>query len=161
IEEPRLVRFSSELASAGAVVLTPELSELADYRVTRSGAEVLGESVRTLSKRCPAGTRVGLLGFSFAGGLALLAALDGGVSSHLDYVASVGGSVDLRRVLSFLLTDIVETPAGPVERRAHEYGLVVLLYEYLPSFVPEEDLPFMQPAIRAWLEEDRARAWAL
>ena len=161
IEEPRLVRFSSELANAGAVVLTPELSDLADYRVTRSGADVLGESVRSLSERCPAGSKVGLLGFSFAGGLALLAALDARVSDHLAYVASVGGYHDLRRVLAFLLTDTVQTLQGPTERRAHEYGLVVLLYQYLPSFVPEEDLPYMRPAIRAWLEEDRSRAWAL
>lgn len=160
IEEPRLVRFSLELAKAGAVVLTPELSDLADYRVTRSGADVLGESVRSLSKRCPAGSRVGLLGFSFAGGLALLAALDRDVSNHLAYVASVGGYHDLRRVLAFLLTDTVETPAGRVQRKAHEYGLVVLVYEYLPSFVPDEDIPYMKPAIRAWLEEDRSRAWA-
>jgi pimeloyl-ACP methyl ester carboxylesterase len=160
IEEPRLVRFSSELANAGAVVLTPELSDLADYRVTRSGADVLGESVRMLSQRCPAGSKVGLLGFSFAGGLALLAALDAGVSERLAYVASVGGYHDLRRVLAFLLTDTVQTLHGPTERRAHEYGLVVLLYEYLPSFVPEEDLPYMRQAIRSWLEEDRSRAWA-
>lgn len=160
IEEPRLVRFSSELANAGAVVLTPELADLADYRVTRSGADVLGESVRMLSQRCPAGSKVGLLGFSFAGGLALLAALDAGVSERLAYVASVGGYHDLRRVLAFLLTDTVQTLHGPTERRAHEYGLVVLLYEYLPSFVPEEDLPYMRQAIRAWLEEDRSRAWA-
>jgi pimeloyl-ACP methyl ester carboxylesterase len=160
IEEPRLVRFSSELANAGAVVLTPELSDLADYRVTRSGAEVLGESVRVLSRRCPAGSKVGLLGFSFAGGLALLAALDAGVSERLAYVASVGGYHDLQRVLGFLLTDTVQTLEGPAERRAHEYGFVVLLYEYLPSFVPEEDLPYMRQAIRSWLEEDRSRAWA-
>jgi pimeloyl-ACP methyl ester carboxylesterase len=60
-----------------------------------------------------------------------------------------------------LLTDKVETLEGPLERRAHEYGLVVLLYEYLPSFVSEEDLPYMRPAIRAWLQEDRSLAWAL
>src|SRR5262249_46544861 len=69
MDEPRLVRFATELSKAGAVVLTPELAELADYRVTESGAEVLAESVREMSARCPAGDRVGLLGFSFAGGL--------------------------------------------------------------------------------------------
>jgi pimeloyl-ACP methyl ester carboxylesterase len=163
IEEPRLVRFANELARAGAVVLTPELSDLADYRVTRSGADVLGASVRLLSERCPARAagKIGLLGFSFAGGLALLAALEPDVSSRLAYVASVGGYHDLRRVLTFLLTDTVQTLSGPSPRRAHEYGFVVLLYEHLDSFVPEEDLPYMRPAIRAWLEEDRPRAWAL
>lgn len=161
IDEPRLVRFSNELSKAGTLVLTPELAELADYRVTASGAEVLGESVRRLSERCPAtaGSKVGLLGFSFAGGLSLLAALDRSVSDRLAYVASVGGYHDLGRVLSFLLTDEVSTPAGLVPRKAHEYGLVVLLYGYLESVIPEEDLPAMRGAIRAWLMEDRPLAW--
>ncbi len=161
ISEPRLVRFATELAKAGTVVLTPELADLADYRVTRSGADVLGASVRQLASVCPAGSKVGLLGFSFAGGLALLAATEPAVSARLAYVASVGGYHELRRVLTFLLTDTVETLSGPVHRRAHEYGIVVLLYEHLDLFVPEEDLPVMHEAIRAWLEEDRARAWAL
>jgi dienelactone hydrolase len=163
IDEPRLVRFSTELAKAGAVVLTPELAELADYRVTRSGAEVLGASVLELARRCPAhaSSQVGLLGFSFAGGLALLAATEPDVSARLAYVASVGGYQDLSRVLSFLLTDVVSAPSGSVHRKAHEYGIVVLLYENLDSFVPEEDLPCMREAVRAWLHEDRAMAWAL
>ena len=161
IDEPRLVRFATELSKAGAVVLTPELSDLADYHVTRAGADVLAASVLDLSARCPAGSKVGLIGFSFAGGLALLTATDSRVSPRLAYVASVGGYHQLRRVLTFLLTDTVQTLSGPVHRKAHEYGLVVLIYEHLDLFVPEDDLVVMRESIRAWLEEDRGRAWAL
>src|SRR5207253_9536418 len=107
------------------------------------------------------GEPVGLIGFSFAGGLSLLAASDPAVSAHLAYVASVGGYHDLLRELRFLLTDRVTTPKGVVPRKAHEYGLIVLLYEHLPAFVPEEDLPVMQSAVHAWLTEDRRAAWAL
>jgi pimeloyl-ACP methyl ester carboxylesterase len=157
IEEPRLVRFASELARVGVAVLTPELADLADYRITRRGADVLAESVHALHARC--GVPVGLLGFSFAGGLALLAAEDHWVSRELAYVASVGGYQDLTRVLSFLLTDQVETPDGMVTRKAHEYGIVVLVYENLDWFVPAEDRAVMREAVKAWLHEDRARAW--
>lgn len=161
ITEPRLVRFAGGLARAGAVVLTPELADLADYRITRAGADVLGGAVRYLAERCPLGDRVGLVGFSFAGGLALLGATDPGTSGHLSYVASVGGYHDLSRVLRFLLTDTVDAPEGAVHRKAHEYGAVVLLYGHLERFVPPEDLGMARDAVRAWLEEDRDRAWRL
>lgn len=159
IDEPRLVNFAKRLAARGVLVLTPELADLADYRVTKEGAEVLSTAVHELSSRCRG--PVGLIGFSFAGGLSLLAASNPAVGSSLAYVASVGGYDDLSRELSFLLTDRVTTPRGILPRRAHEYGLVVLVYEHLDAFVPKEDLPVMERAVRAWLTEDRRTAWAL
>lgn len=159
IDEPRLVNFAKRLAARGVVTLTPGLAELADYRVTRGGVDVLSAAVRELSSRCH-GDAVGLIGFSFAGGLSLLAAGDPSVNAHLAYVASVGGYHDLNRELAFLLTDRVSTPRGLLHRKAHEYGLIVLLYEHLDAFVPEDDLPVMQRAVHAWLTEDRASAWA-
>jgi len=159
IDEPRLVNFAKRLAARGVLAFTPELADLADYRVTRQGADVLSASVLEVSSRCR-GAAVGLIGFSFAGGLSLLSATDPEVGSRLAYVASVGGYHDLFRELAFLLTDHVTTEQGIVARRAHEYGLVVLLYEHLDAFVPEEDLPTMHRAIRAWLMEDRPSAWA-
>jgi pimeloyl-ACP methyl ester carboxylesterase len=160
IDEPRLQRFSRALASAGVLVLTPELAELADYRITRTGADVLGSASRYLAARCSAGHRVGLLGFSFAGGLALLAAADPANAGVLAYVASVGGYDDLERVLRFLVTGEVIGPDGVQRRTANEYGLVVLLYGYLEKFVPEVDIGVARRAVRAWLHEERPRAWA-
>jgi dienelactone hydrolase len=162
IDEPRLEKFANALARAGAVVSTPELAELADYRITSAGSDVLGGAVIDLAERCRAVSdgKVGLLGFSFAGGLSLLAATDEAVRSHLAYVASVGGYDDLSRVLRFLLSDTVTSPDGSAPRKAHEYGIVVLLYEHLDAFVPEVDRPVMSRAIRAWLMEDRPSAWS-
>lgn len=160
IDEPRLVRFARALSSVGARVLTPELSDLADYRITRAGVDVLGESVRFLSSKCPSKT-TGLLGFSFAGGQALMAAMDEATFGHLAYVASVGGYHDLGRVSRFLLSGTVEAPDGSHRRTAHEYGIVVLLQGHLDRFVPEADLAVARGAFRAWLHEDRDAAWAI
>lgn len=159
IAEPRLVRFATELATVGAMVLTPELADLADYRITRGGADVLGRATRYLAEHCPRGREVGLIGFSFAGGLSLLAATDPSVNRDLSYVTSVGGYHDLSRVLRFLLSDTVETPHGPEHRAAHEYGAVVLVYGYLDHLVPPEDLDVARRAVREWLWENRGRAW--
>ena len=48
IDEKRLVPFARALAESGLSVLTPELSDIADYRITRAGVDVMQDSVRYL-----------------------------------------------------------------------------------------------------------------
>lgn len=162
IDERRLVPFARALAESGLTVLTPELSELADYRITENGVDVIRDSVRYLATRRDhvAGDRVGLLGFSFAGGLSLVAARDATTAAHLTSVTSIGGHYDLRRVLRFLIHNEIETPTGLVHQKAHEYGLVVLVYGNLQHFVPAQDLPAMREGFKAWLHEDQRAARA-
>lgn len=163
IDERRLVPFARELARAGLSVLTPELRDLTDYRITRQGSSIIDDSVRYLSARTDVVTspRVGLLGFSFAGGLALVAASDQELSRHLAYVASVGGHHDLGRVMRFLVSDEIETVVGVRKLKAHEYGLVVLIHDNLERFVDPPDRDTMQRALRVWLHEDKRAALAL
>jgi dienelactone hydrolase len=160
IDEGRLVPFARALAESGQAVLTPELADVADYKITASGVSVIRDSVAYLAARrdLVATDRVGLLGFSFAGGLSLVAARDPATAARLSYVTSVGGHHDLRRVMRFLVHDEIETPHGVVPSKAHEYGLVVLVYENLDRFVPAADLAAMQATFKAWLHEDRKTA---
>ena len=160
IDEKRLVPFVRGLAESGLTVLTPELSDLADYRITSTGVGVIQAAVRYLAadREHVLGERVGLLGFSFAGGLSLVAAEDPETAEQLSFVTSVGGHHDLRHVLRFLIHNEIETPSGIVHMQAHEYGLVVLLYGNLEQFVPETDLAPMRAGFKAWLREDRKAA---
>lgn len=160
IDEDRLVPFARALAESGLTVLTPELREIADYRITKSGVDVMQDSVRYLASRRDHvdGERVGLLGFSFAGGLALVAARAPETANHLSYVTSVGGHHDLRRVLKFLIHNEIETPTGIVQTPAHEYGLVVLVYGNLAHFAPAADQAALHETYQAWLHVDRKAA---
>jgi len=162
IDERRLVPFVRELARTGLVVLTPELAELADYRITPQGVRVIADAVRALATRRDLldAPQVGLLGFSFAGGLSLVAASKPEVGKHLAFVASVGGHHDLTRVLRFLIQGELETPSGVKKAKPHDYGLVVLTYGYIDRFVPEADLRVMRDALRSWLHDDRKGALA-
>ena len=163
IDERRLVPFARALARSGFVVLTPELSELADYRLTRDSVDRIRAAVLLLSSRrdWTSNERPGLLGFSFAGGLALVAASEPALAGRLSYVVSVGGHHDLARVLSFLLNDEIVTPSGRIHMKAHDYGLAVVLYGHLEEFVPLAELPLAKNAFRAWLHEDQKTAKAL
>jgi dienelactone hydrolase len=161
IDERRLVPFARALARAGNVVLTPELADVTDYRITLRSVDELEQAVDWLRNRSEMRSpRVGLLGFSFAGGLATVAASRPGMGDKLSFVASVGGHHDLARVLRFLISDRVETPKGPRSVKAHEYGLVVAVYGYVEHFVDSADVAVMRDALRFWLQEDRTAAWA-
>jgi dienelactone hydrolase len=162
IDEGRLVPFARAIAATGRVVLTPELRDLADYRITDQGVDVIERAVRWLASRSELvdHPKVGALGFSFAGGLALVAAARARMKDCLDFVSSVGGHHDLERVLGFLISDQIETPSGRIASKAHEYGLVVLLYQYLDAFVDGADRAVVADALRLWLHEDRAGARA-
>lgn len=163
IDEPRLVALARAFAEVGFVVLTPELEPLADYRVDDPGnLATLRAAVRHLS-RDPGAARggVGLLGVSFAGGLSLRVAADGSLAEDLAFVASIGGHHDLRRVARFFVTDRVDAPEGPLDLRAHDYGLAVLVYNAPDRFVDAADAPILRAAVRAFLHESYPQAHQL
>lgn len=163
IDEGRLVPFAKNLAASGMLVLTPELKDVMDYRITDTGVGIIADSAAFLHEEAPvasAAPEVGIVGFSFAGGLGLLAATDPKIRDDVGYVMSVGGYHDLGRVMRFLITDELETPEGTKQLEAHEYGLVVAIYGALDHFVPEDDRPVLENAFRAWLQEKREQARA-
>jgi dienelactone hydrolase len=162
MNEHRMVPFARELARAGLVVLTPEMTDLADYRITRQGVTVIRDAAVYLRGRhdVVGDDAVGLLGFSFAGGLSLVAAAEPELAGRVGYVVSVGGHHDLQRVLRFLIRNKVETPTGLVPMQAHDYGLMVLLYGAVDRFAPEPDRAPLRDALRASLHGDRSAALA-
>ncbi len=135
IQEPRLMAFANAMASNGILVLTPEVESLKDYRVTPDGIAVIGESAKLLSTQT--GHRVGLMGLSFAGGLALQAAADDHYADSIAFVFAVGAHDDLPRVALFFATDQIEAPNGTLTHmQAHEYGPLVLVYAHPEDFFP-------------------------
>jgi acetyl esterase/lipase len=154
IEEPRLVHFARTIAATGLIVLTPEVSELADYRIDPASVGTLGASARALAETLDV-PRVGMMGLSFAGGLALIAAADPRWASSIGFVVSVGGHHDLERVLRFFLSNEIQRPDGSVEKlQAHDYGALILVYSHMEAFFPPEDVPTAREAVKHWLWED-------
>lgn len=153
IDEPRLVNFSRALAGAGIEVMTPELKDLADYHVVPRTIDVIGLSTSVLKERLGA-SKVGILGLSFAGGLALLAATRPEYTGNIGFIVTVGSHDDLARVSRFFATNTVEKPDGTVNRlQAHEYGALILAYSHMEDFFSEHDIPIAREAVRLWLWE--------
>ncbi len=121
INEPRLMAFAGSLAACGLRVLTPDLPDSRDYRIDPGDVRAIGDSVQWL--RGVTGRPVGLMGLSFAGGLALMAAAEPPYSNQVSFVFAVGAHDDLFRVASFYTTDADPLPDGNVERlRRNDYG---------------------------------------
>jgi dienelactone hydrolase len=161
VDEPRLVRFARALASNGVIVLTPEVRELADYRVDPRSIETIGAAAHAL--RAKVSRKVGVMGMSFAGGLSLLAACDGRFESDIAMVVAVGAHDDAARVARFFATSRIALPGGTTASlEAHGYGVLVFAYAHAARFFPVEDTATARQAIGAWLagERDQARTVA-
>jgi dienelactone hydrolase len=155
IEEPRLVSFARAMASCGVRVLTPQLPGIADYHVDRGSVQVIGESARWFAGQ--AGGPVGVLGLSFSGGLALVAAGDPVYRPDFKFVFAVGAQDAMDHVATYYLTGREVRPDGTTERLTpHEYGALVLEYEHLEDFVPAEDEAAIRPVLQEHLYEDKS-----
>ena len=154
IDEPRLKSFAASMASCGIRVLTPELPDIKDYHVDSTSIRTIGETTRWFAQRT--GSPVGVMGLSFSGGLALVAAADPLYQKSFKFVFAVGSQDSMSRVSQYYRTDSDERPNGSIELLpAHEYGPLVLEYEYLEDFVPARDVPAIRAVLRAHLYEDK------
>lgn len=157
MDEPRLVNFARALAGTGVEVMTPELRDLADYRITPKTINVIGDAAAWLSAQTR--QRVGVMGLSFAGGLALMTAAKREYAQKIAFVVAVGAHDDMARVARFYADDTVEKPDGTsAHLEAHEYGVLVLAYSHLDQFFSSGDLPAAQNALREWLWEQPQNA---
>lgn len=165
IGEPRLQRFARTIAASGVAVMTPEVRELCDYRIDPASIDTIGLTSRAFAEQLGV-ARVGLVGLSFAGGLALVAASDPRFEGALAFVVAIGAHDDLGRVLRFFATNEAPRPDGTtLHIRAHDYGTVVLEYSYAEDFFPPQDVDAARDTLRFVLHEDfdaaRERAKAL
>jgi pimeloyl-ACP methyl ester carboxylesterase len=154
IDEPRLMGFARAMASCGIRVLTPELPGIKDYHVSRDSVRTIGESAKWYAGQT--GGPVGVMGLSFSGGLALVAAADPAYHAAFKFVFAVGSQDAMQRVAQYYLSGHDARPDGSTEvLAAHEYGPLVLEYEHLEDFVPAADLQPVRAVLRAHLYEDR------
>lgn len=166
VEEPRLARLCRQLASTGPRVVCAPLPELREFKITPSSTESIEDVTRWIAQSpvlAPSG-RVSLVGVSFSGGLALVAAGSPTLAGKLDAVVSLGGHGLLSRTLRYLATG--QLPDGTT-RAPHDYGLAVVALASVEHLVPPEQMAALGAAIRTFLEASlddsptRARGMAL
>jgi pimeloyl-ACP methyl ester carboxylesterase len=126
IAEPRLIALAQALASTGFRVVTPLLADLASYRVTHQGAEVISATANALARELDVPSVV-VFGISFGGGLALRAACEPALNPPIARVIALGAHNDAVRTARFFLGERALGPGGEqAEVLPHSYGREVL-----------------------------------
>ncbi len=144
---PQLVRLARLLAREGELVLVPEIEGLAAFRL---GGNEVGDIRAAVDHLAVHNRHVGIAGFSFGAGPALIAAADlPGVSP----VGSFGGYADLRNVIRYITTGVHTFRGARYEQRPEEYNRWKLL-AMLTGFIDDAgDRPKLEAIARAKLAD--------
>jgi acetyl esterase/lipase len=158
IDEPRLMGLARELARSRFSVVTPDIPALAQFTITAALTDEIERVARWVAADAdlaPAGM-IGLIGVSFSGGLAMVAAGRPSLSDRVLYVFSIGGHDDLPRVLRYLVTGArgpADEPLGDEGvRPPHDYGLAVVLLNVAERLVPADQVDGLREIVRRFLK---------
>ena len=165
VDEPRMSALSTQLAAAGFTVLTAPLPELRVYTIRPRSTDDIEDVAVWLSGAhdlAPTG-RIGIVGVSFAGGLALVAAGRPSLAGKLDVVAALGSHGDLPRAMQFLCTGDL---SDGTHMAPHDYGAAVIMLAAAHHFAPPEQVEPLRATITRFLDAssdevsfpDRAKA---
>jgi dienelactone hydrolase len=162
IDERRLVAFAHELARSGVIVVTPDFPELRTFEITPVLTDEVTQAALaiTTDRSLAPGGRIGLMGISFSGGLAIVAAGREALRNHLLYVFALGGHDDLPRVLRYLSTGVEPAPpdarvrgASPsLHRPPHIYGVAIVLLVVADRLVPAVQVAPLREGVRRFLQ---------
>ena len=149
IDEPRLVQFARDVAGTGRTVVTAEVPDLKQYRVTPQATDMIEDAVRWLSDRpdLRGDGRVGMMGISFAGGLSVVAAGRPSLRDRVAFVMSFGGHGNLPRTLRYLCGGSSRDSQPP----PHDYGVAIVLLGVADRVVPAPQVQPLREAIQAFL----------
>jgi len=154
VDEPRLVQFAKDLASVRHTVLTAELTDLTEYRITPRTTDMIEDAARWLTEQktlAPDG-RIGMMGISFAGGLSIVASARPAIRDRIAFVMSFGGHGNLPRTLKYLCTGAL--PDGS-RFPPHDYGVVIILLTVADKLVPGDQVEPLRKAILTFLDASR------
>jgi dienelactone hydrolase len=149
IDDPRLVHFARSLAAIGLGAITPELPGLFDFEIGPDATDLIEDVAYRVARDDPgAGRRVGLIGISFSGGLAIVAAGRESIRDRVAFVLSIGGHGDLPRTLDTLAGGIL---GGTADAETDAFGLAIVLASAADRVVPASQVPPLREWARTFL----------
>lgn len=151
---PFFRRMGHALARTGFAVLAPDLPNLRAFQFGESDVAVVVSAVKTLEVTTPG--PLGILGFSFGAGPALLAAADPEIRDRVGLVGSFGGYWDLTRVITFITTGWYEEDGQWRHSQQQEYNRWKLLAALTPYVAEPGERRQLQQLVELKLAHPRA-----
>lgn len=157
-DHPSLDGFARALATSGTVVLVPDIPEWRALQMSPGAVvETIKAAVLELDDRpFSARGRIGVIGFSFGGTQALIAATDPVLEGHLSAVVSWGGYADLGRAIRFHALGVHELDGEVHHLEPDPYGRWILTGNYLRYVPGFEDETALADAL-LWLAREVGR----
>ena len=147
-EDSRVISLATSLAAAGRDVVVPELA-LYEQELDLGDVDRV---VRVADALCPPGGGLVLLGFSFGGSLALVAAADRRLAGCIDLVATFGAYADLVGMVQAAATGVSVVDGERYPWRTRDEGVArQVLEDAATDLVPQEQRERMR---RAFAERD-------
>jgi hypothetical protein len=164
IRETRLVGMAKDLAASGYEVLTVAPPDLQRFMITARNTDIIEDAGTWLAGRHN-GSKIGMLGISFSGGLSIIAAGRPDLRDKVAFVMSFGGHGDLARVMKYLcsgnapsmpaLGDAANAVAGIEHvkiKPPHDYGVAVTLLVLADrGVVPPEQVDPLRTGVNIFL----------
>ncbi|HET9328433.1 MAG TPA: CocE/NonD family hydrolase [Candidatus Eisenbacteria bacterium] len=157
-ENPLVPPFAECLARAGFTVVVPDLHSFRTLRVHPDQVRELSAALDAVTSRpdlAPHG-RAGVFGISYAGGIAMLVALDPVRAERVSFVAGVGAYADLDTALRFLATGRTFHRGRLRMVKAEPYGQLVFLRTYEEFLDDPEDVRVLEAMAQRRLADARA-----
>lgn len=153
--EGRLRTFSEKMAQLGIALVTPDIEDLKNYRITTRALDDMEDvALWTLQQKELVPERsdgkIGLMGFSFSGGLSMSVGARASLRNRTAFIFSFGGHGDIDRTMEYLVTG--NLPEGGYQE-PHIYAVAVVLSRYVDRLVKAEELPLMRECLFDYLHE--------
>ena len=142
-DDPRAIRLAEALARAGRTVFVPDLA-LAQRRFTGQDIERIVVATEALVE--DTGHHVGLVGISFGGSFALIAAADDRIADDIEQVAVFGAYFDLIGVIQAISSGFSVVNGREIPWEADPRALDVLRF-YSLNLVSEAARPALSKAL--------------
>jgi acetyl esterase/lipase len=151
----RLTNFADALARAGYVALVPEFINLKEFRVRPSDVGEMVDSYEYLERLPDVNPdRVGFFGFSYAGGLAMLAANDPRISERVGFCFLLGTYYDLRSIVTYATTGYYLEDEEWVYMKPRHTGKWAVLRNSLRLVEDDTDRRLLRFIANSKLEDD-------
>jgi pimeloyl-ACP methyl ester carboxylesterase len=147
--DDRVVRVARALARAGRVVFVPTL-ELFERRFEVADVDRLVAATEGLLDD-EGVDGVSMLGFSYGGSFALLAAADSRISADIEQVATFGAYFDMRGVVQALTTGVSLVDGRRIPWEPHP-DAARIVREQATSAVPKSQRPLLRQALDGGIE---------
>src|SRR5262245_23634224 len=161
IDAPQFVQLARAIAASGVAIVTPDIPELARFEITPAIPDAIERAAGWLiaESGLARDRNVGLMGLSFSGGLAIIAAARPSIADRVESIFSFGGHDDLPRVLRYLCTGSEPYPSHqlggganqPFVRTPHPDGAALVLLGVADRVVPRAQVEPLRAAARRFL----------